>query len=49
MSLQLNRSWVGMVLACIVLMDESLIVADGDTRKIIQDEKYLNEDGVEKP
>ena len=49
MSLQLNRLWVGMVLACIVVMDESLIVADGDTTTIIQDEKFLNEDEVEKP
>jgi energy-coupling factor transporter ATP-binding protein EcfA2 len=32
-----------------IVMDEGLIVADGDTKKILQDEKFLNEHGLEKP
>jgi len=32
-----------------IVMDEGLIVADGDTRKILSDEKFLNEHGLEKP
>ena len=32
-----------------IVMDEGLIVADGDTRVILQDEKFLNEHGLEKP
>ena len=32
-----------------IVMDEGLIVADGDTMEILQDEKLLNEHGVEKP
>jgi cobalt/nickel transport system ATP-binding protein len=32
-----------------IVMDEGLIVADGDTREILQDEKFLNEHGLEKP
>jgi len=31
------------------VMDEGLIVVDGDTREILQDEKFLNEHGLEKP
>jgi len=30
-------------------MDEGLVVADGKTNKILADEKFLNEHGVEKP
>jgi len=30
-------------------MDEGLIVADGKTKEILQDEKFLNEHGLEKP
>ncbi|MBI4761834.1 MAG: energy-coupling factor ABC transporter ATP-binding protein [Chloroflexota bacterium] len=32
-----------------IVMDEGLIVADGDTRRILSDEKFLNEHGLEKP
>jgi energy-coupling factor transporter ATP-binding protein EcfA2 len=32
-----------------IVMDEGLIVADGGTRKILSDEKFLNEHGLEKP
>ena len=32
-----------------IVMDEGLIVADGDTKVILQDEKFLNEHGLEKP
>jgi len=32
-----------------IVMDEGLIVADGDTKKILADEKFLNEHGLEKP
>ena len=32
-----------------IVMDEGLIVADGDTKEILQDEKFLNEHGLEKP
>jgi ABC-type glutathione transport system ATPase component len=32
-----------------ILMDEGLIVADGDTEKILSDDKFLNEHGLEKP
>jgi ABC-type phosphonate transport system ATPase subunit len=32
-----------------IVMDEGLIVADGETRGILQDEKFLNEHGLEKP
>ena len=32
-----------------IVMDEGLIVADGDTKKILSDEKFLNEHGLEKP
>jgi len=32
-----------------IVMDEGLVVADGDTREILQDEKFLNEHGLEKP
>ena len=32
-----------------IVMDEGLIVADGETRKILADEKFLNEHGLEKP
>ena len=31
------------------MMDENFIVADGDTRRILSDEKFLNEHGLEKP
>lgn len=31
-----------------IVMDEGLIVADGDTMKILGDEKFLNEHGLEK-
>jgi len=31
-----------------IVMDEGLIVADGDTREILEDEKFLNEHGLEK-
>jgi len=30
-------------------MDEGLIVADGKTKEILADEKFLNEHGSEKP
>jgi hypothetical protein len=30
-------------------MDEGLIVADRETMKILSDEKFLNEHGLEKP
>jgi hypothetical protein len=30
-------------------MDEGLIVADGETMKILADENFLNEHGLEKP
>ena len=32
-----------------IVMDEGLIVADGNTREILQNEKFLNEHGLEKP
>jgi energy-coupling factor transporter ATP-binding protein EcfA2 len=32
-----------------IVMDEGLIVADGGTKKILSDEKFLNEHGLEKP
>jgi len=32
-----------------IVMDEGLVVADGDTKKILSDEKFLNEHGLEKP
>jgi len=32
-----------------IVMDEGLIVADGKTKEILQDEKFLNEHGLEKP
>jgi energy-coupling factor transporter ATP-binding protein EcfA2 len=32
-----------------IVMDEGLIVADGETNKILRDEKFLNEHGLEKP
>jgi hypothetical protein len=30
-------------------MDEGLILADGEAKKILSDEKFLNEHGLEKP
>ena len=32
-----------------IVMDEGLIVADGDTKNILADERLLNEHGLEKP
>jgi len=32
-----------------IVMDEGLIVADGKTKEILQDEKFLNQHGLEKP
>lgn len=32
-----------------IVMDEGLIVADGDTKEILSDEKFLNAHGLEKP
>ena len=32
-----------------IVMDEGLVVADGDTKEILSDEKFLNEHGLEKP
>jgi len=32
-----------------IVMDEGLVVADGKTKEILQDEKFLNEHGLEKP
>jgi cobalt transport protein ATP-binding subunit len=32
-----------------IVMDEGLIVADGETRMILADERFLNEHGLEKP
>ncbi len=32
-----------------IVMDEGLIVADGNTNEILADEKFLNEHGLEKP
>jgi len=32
-----------------IVMDEGVIVADGKTREILEDEKFLNEHGLEKP
>jgi len=32
-----------------IVMDEGLIVADGKTKEILEDEKFLNEHGLEKP
>jgi energy-coupling factor transporter ATP-binding protein EcfA2 len=32
-----------------IVMDEGLIVADGDTKEILCNEKFLNEHGLEKP
>ena len=32
-----------------IVMDEGLVVADGKTREILADEKFLNEHGLEKP
>jgi energy-coupling factor transporter ATP-binding protein EcfA2 len=32
-----------------IVMDEGLIVADGNTREILQNEKFLNDHGLEKP
>jgi cobalt/nickel transport system ATP-binding protein len=32
-----------------IVMDEGLIVADGDTKQILSDATFLNEHGLEKP
>jgi cobalt/nickel transport system ATP-binding protein len=32
-----------------IVMDEGLVVADGKTKEILADEKFLNEHGLEKP
>ena len=32
-----------------IVMDEGLVVADGMTKEILEDEKFLNEHGLEKP
>jgi energy-coupling factor transporter ATP-binding protein EcfA2 len=32
-----------------IVMDEGLIVVDGNTREILADEKFLNKHGLEKP
>jgi energy-coupling factor transporter ATP-binding protein EcfA2 len=32
-----------------IVMDEGLIVADGNTREILQNEKFLNEHGLKNP
>jgi len=32
-----------------IVMDDGRIVGDGDTRRILSDEKFLNEHGLEKP
>jgi len=32
-----------------IVMDEGRIVGDGYTKKILSDEKFLNEHGLEKP
>ena len=32
-----------------IVMDDGLVVGDGDTKKILCDEKFLNEHGLEKP
>ena len=32
-----------------IVMDEGVIVADGMTKDILEDEKFLNEHGLEKP
>lgn len=32
-----------------IVMDEGRIVGDGDTKKLLSDEKFLNEHGLEKP
>jgi cobalt/nickel transport system ATP-binding protein len=32
-----------------IVMDEGLIVADGGTKEILCNEKFLNEHGLEKP
>ena len=32
-----------------IVMDEGLVVADGDTKEILSNEKFLNEHGLEKP
>lgn len=31
------------------MIDENFIMADGDTRGLLSDEKFLNEHGLEKP
>jgi len=31
-----------------IVMDEGLMVVDGKTKEILQDEKFLNEHGLEK-
>jgi len=32
-----------------IVMDEGVVVADGITKEILEDEKFLNEHGLEKP
>jgi energy-coupling factor transporter ATP-binding protein EcfA2 len=32
-----------------IVMDDGLIVTDGMTKEILEDEKFLNEHGLEKP
>jgi len=32
-----------------IVMDEGVIVADGETKDILSDERFLNEHGLEKP
>jgi len=32
-----------------IVMDEGVVVADGITKEILEDEKFLNEYGLEKP
>ena len=32
-----------------IVMDEGLVVADGKTKEVLAEEKFLNEHGLEKP
>ncbi len=40
---------VGELFPRTIVMDDGLIVADGATKQILGDEKFLNEHGLEKP
>ena len=44
-----DMSMVQELFPCMIVVDEDLIVADGKTKEILANEKFLNEHGLEKP